>query len=133
MTVTRTIELTDIQPTELAEMFCNMDDTEQAVFFEHIGVIAREWPGAGWCQQSYSINKNLTDGGREVIRTLAGHCLEGIAAAPAMLEALDEIVGPMKVDHDNPNIPDDAVLPIDMTMGELRRARAAIANATGAA
>lgn len=56
-----------------------------------------------------------------------------IAAAPELLAALVEILGPLNVCSDNPNVGDDVCLPIDMTMGELRRARAAIAKATGAA
>lgn len=55
-----------------------------------------------------------------------------IAAAPCLLEALVEILGPLNACSDNPNVRDDACLPIDMTMGELRKARAAIAKATGA-
>jgi hypothetical protein len=54
-----------------------------------------------------------------------------IAAAPELLEALVEILGPLNVCSDNPNVRHDASLPIDMTMGELRKARAAIAKARG--
>jgi hypothetical protein len=53
-----------------------------------------------------------------------------IAAAPELLEALEEILGPLNVCSDNPNVRDDVCLPIEMTMGELRKARAAIAKAT---
>lgn len=56
-----------------------------------------------------------------------------IAAAPDLLEALREILGPLNVCSDNRNVRDDQVLPVDMTMGELRKARAAIARATGEA
>ena len=56
-----------------------------------------------------------------------------IAAAPDLLEALREILGPLNVCSDNHNVLDDQVLPVDITMGELRRARAAIARATGEA
>lgn len=54
-----------------------------------------------------------------------------IAAAPELLEALVEILGPLNVCSDNPNIRDDTSLPIDLTMGEMRKARAAIAKARG--
>ena len=47
-----------------------------------------------------------------------------------LLEALIEILGPLNVCSDNPHVRDDQVLPVDMTMGELRKARAAIAKAT---
>ncbi|WP_113132733.1 hypothetical protein [Rhizobiales bacterium] len=54
-----------------------------------------------------------------------------IAAAPDLLEALVEILGPLNVCSDNQNVGDDVCLPVDMTMGELRKARAAIAKAEG--
>lgn len=52
-----------------------------------------------------------------------------IAAAPDLLEALLEILGPLNVCSDNPNVRDDQLLPIDITMGELRKAGAAITKA----
>ena len=56
-----------------------------------------------------------------------------IAASPCLLEALTEILGPLNVSTDNANVPDDFVVPVDMTMGELRKALKAIAKATGGA
>lgn len=53
------------------------------------------------------------------------------AAAPDLLAALTEILGPLNVCPDNRHVRDDECLPIDITMGELRKARAAIARATG--
>jgi len=53
-----------------------------------------------------------------------------IAAAPDLLEALMDILGPLNVCSLNANIPAEECIPIDITMGELRRARAAIAKAT---
>lgn len=41
-------------------------------------------------------------------------------------EALFEIVGPLNVCSDNPNVPDDTLLEVDRTMGEIRKARAAL-------
>lgn len=54
-----------------------------------------------------------------------------IASAPDLLAALVDILGPLNVCSDNPHVPDNACLPVDMTMGELRRARIAIAKARG--
>lgn len=51
-----------------------------------------------------------------------------IAAAPNLLEALEEMT-PRGIDSDNANIPDDLIIPVDMIMGEIRRARAALAKA----
>lgn len=76
MSVERTIQVM-LEPDEMAKLFCAMFDTEQAEFFSHVHKITSKWPGAGWCQQSCGIAENLTPEGREVIRTLAGHVLDG--------------------------------------------------------
>ena len=75
MTVLRTIELADITPAELAELFCEMDGIQQAAFFAEVKPITDKWPGAGWCQQSCGIADMLDDAGREVISKLAEHVL----------------------------------------------------------
>jgi hypothetical protein len=54
-----------------------------------------------------------------------------ITAAPDLYEALADILGPLNVCTDNLNVRDDACLPIDMTMGEVRKGRAALARARG--
>lgn len=41
-------------------------------------------------------------------------------------EALTEILGPLNVCSDNPHVSDEVCLPVDMTMGDLRRARQAL-------
>lgn len=74
MTVTREIKIV-LTPPELAELFCGLFDDDQAEFFEHVGLITKAWPGAGWCQQACSLSEDLSDEGREVIRTLASHAL----------------------------------------------------------
>jgi hypothetical protein len=51
------------------------------------------------------------------------------AAASAMLAACQAVM-PIGIDTENPNIPDDQVIPLDVTMGELRQLRAAITQAT---
>lgn len=50
-------------------------------------------------------------------------------AAPELLEAL-QVLLPRQLNSDNPNVSDDLVIPIDLTMGEIRAARAAISKAT---
>ncbi|WP_303763763.1 hypothetical protein [Sphingobium yanoikuyae] len=55
-----------------------------------------------------------------------------IAAAPELLEALEELI-PANLCATNLALPDDTVLPVDMTLGEIRRALAAIAKAKGGA
>lgn len=74
MSVTRTIELS-LTPDELAELFCGLTGDRQAEFFAHIHEIAKAWPGAGWCQQSYDIAKNSSPEADEVIVKMAEHVL----------------------------------------------------------
>jgi hypothetical protein len=52
-------------------------------------------------------------------------------AAPDLLDALIDILGSLNVASRNPNIPDDTIVPVDMTMGEIRKGLAAILRATG--
>lgn len=75
MNVTRTLTIDDLTPSELATLFTDMDDYRQAEFFAAIAPIAREWSGAGWCQQSCSIAQRLDDTGRKVVLKLAEHIL----------------------------------------------------------
>jgi hypothetical protein len=85
MTVTRTVEVNDLTPAEMAELFANMWADRQADFFSYLWEIAAEWPGTGWCQQSVSIIQKAGPNAREAIRTLASHLpaedLAWIAAA----------------------------------------------------
>lgn len=73
---------------------------------------------------------------------LAPQCLDEVAN-PYLLEELDaararcgdllaacQSVIPHNLCTDNPNVSDDQVIPLDFTMGELRRIAAAIAKAT---
>lgn len=71
--LTRTFEITDVTPQELASMFTSMCGDQQAEFFDAVWDIARKWPGAGWCQQSCDINKHLTRDGKQAVVTLASH------------------------------------------------------------
>lgn len=71
MTITRTTEISDITPEELAHEFTEMDSLAQAAFFARVWRIAREWPGAGWCGQSMGIAQHLDRDGRDCIAKLA--------------------------------------------------------------
>lgn len=78
-------------------------------------------------------NFSSLDGGRS--RQLVAVCETPedaalAAAAPELLAACLEAI-PANLCLDNPNIPDDQVIPLDFTMGELRRIAAAVAKATG--
>lgn len=87
MSITRTIVIGDPTPAELAQAFCDLDGDDQAAFLAAVWRIAKRWPGAGWCQQSYAIVEASDSDAREAIRTLASHLsaddLAWIAAAGA--------------------------------------------------
>lgn len=76
MSVSRKIELTDLTPGEVAELFCDFDSDDQVSFFEAIDQIAATWPGAGWCQQSCEIARSCSPKARAVIQKLAEHVLD---------------------------------------------------------
>lgn len=63
----------DITPQEAAEQFANWESDDQAAFFDAVGKIAAKWPGAVWCQQSYSIVRELDGRGKHVVQSLADH------------------------------------------------------------
>lgn len=53
-----------------------------------------------------------------------------IAAAPDLLAVAEEML-PQNLCLTNANVPDSTVVPLDVTMGELRRIAAAVAKARG--
>jgi len=73
----------------------------------------------------------------DVVFSLPGHHknepnVRLIAAAPDLLTVAMELM-PKNICVENTNVQDSQVLPVDVTMGELRRLAAAIARATGEA
>lgn len=72
-TLTRTIEIDGITPKELATVFAGYFAEQQAEFFDELYLIARGWPGAGWCFQSCNIVPHMTADARSAIVTLASH------------------------------------------------------------
>lgn len=64
-----------LTPEELAALFTELNGDQQAQFFATVWDIAKAWPGAGWCQQSYDIAKfaDANPGCRDAITTLAAH------------------------------------------------------------
>lgn len=79
MAITRAVAVDDLTPAELATIFTDMSDFQQAKFFAHVWQIAKAWPGAGWCQQSYSIVQRIDADGRNTIAALAAHLVEDAA------------------------------------------------------
>lgn len=78
MAITRTIEVNYLSPEELGSLFADMNGDQQAQFFATVWNIAKGWPGAGWCQQSYDIAKfaDANPGCRDAVTTLAAHFAE---------------------------------------------------------
>lgn len=70
--VSRTIEL-KLTPSELATLFIEMDNEKQAWFFACVWRMAKDWPGAGWCQQSRDIIRSGSVDTLSAIETLASH------------------------------------------------------------
>jgi len=75
----RTVTFNDVNPKELAAIFCDMWAEEQAEFFSEVGRIAADWPGAGWCQQSCAISDKLDKRATETILKLAEWAAEPYA------------------------------------------------------
>ena len=71
--VKRTFAIDDLTPEELAALFCDLFGEQQARFFSEVWRIAKDWPGAGWCQQSCEIVKQSDADALDVIKTLAAH------------------------------------------------------------
>lgn len=129
MSITRTIEVNDLTPAELAELFCEMDSHQQTEFFETINGLAAKWPGAGWCQQSCSIADSMTSGARFVIEKLAEHVL-GYDETLAALQSIADLPGEINqynYDHD------DVIALNDAHIEAYQIATAALAKARGAA
>ena len=68
ITLTKEIKL---EPEHLAELFCDMDGGEQAVFFSHIKTITDTWL-APFCFQLQGIaeDPDLTAGGRKIMEQI---------------------------------------------------------------
>jgi hypothetical protein len=72
MGISRTIDIV-LTPSELATLFAAMTSEQQAWFFARVWRIAKDWSGAGWCQQSHDIIRDLERDGLKTVETLASH------------------------------------------------------------
>lgn len=79
MSVTRTIEIDDLTPDELAKLFTEMGSDDQARFFGTVWKIAQDWPGAGWCMQCLGIVEHADAEAMSALRTLSNHVVEAVA------------------------------------------------------
>lgn len=69
--ITRTVTVSDLSPAELASIFANYDDTQQARFFDCLADEVKDWPGTGWCMQCSYIEGKMTDRAKDIVRKLA--------------------------------------------------------------
>lgn len=60
---------TDEAPRAVAEVFCDMDDCEQAEFFEQVGNVSMHWPESDtqWCAM---VNRMSIDA-EETLKSMA--------------------------------------------------------------
>ena len=72
MTLQRTINTEiEISPEEIAELFCKLDDFDQARFFNKIPEIIKNWGGEFAVQMETMIgHATLTDEARAIMRTI---------------------------------------------------------------
>jgi len=79
-TVTRTVEINDLTPQELAHLFTELGSDDQAAFFSAVWNIAKAWPGAGWCMQALGICEEADSDARSAIKALAEHYNAAVSA-----------------------------------------------------
>lgn len=81
MSVTRTIDLEDLTPAEMAEIFSRYFADEQAEFFNALWELGKDWPGAGWCMQSSNIVPELNEDGKRWLETFFAHFADPLTPA----------------------------------------------------
>ena len=69
--ITRTVTVENISPQELARLFSEMSDIEQAAFFDAVANESMPWPGLGWCMQSMNISRHMTQQAKDIVIKLA--------------------------------------------------------------
>ncbi|MEO7535855.1 MAG: hypothetical protein ABIU30_18485 [Ferruginibacter sp.] len=62
----------NVSVTEVAHLFCNMDDREQSAFFNEVAHNVKNWKTNAFDLQAHSISENgfLTDAAKHLIKTL---------------------------------------------------------------
>lgn len=69
--ITRTVTVSDLEPTELASIFAAYDDNQQAAFFDAVADEVKEWGGNGWCGQCSWFVPKLTARAKDIILKMA--------------------------------------------------------------
>lgn len=96
------------------------DFTFQIVSADGIYVASTSWHNS--IRKPYPLKPEAKANVRRIVTAVNSH--------DALLEALKGLM-PTNLCADNPNVPDDTIIPVDLTYGELRAARAAIQLAEG--
>ncbi len=69
--IKKTIEL-KLTPKEIAELFCELDNHDQAIFFNEVGKIMKSWPGIPYVQvTSFIESKSLNEHGHMLLRFIS--------------------------------------------------------------
>ena len=62
----------NVEPQDVAKLFCNFDDTKQAEFFNVVADLVKDWKGGGLQDQLSAIrhNSELSEDGLKVMRMI---------------------------------------------------------------
>ena len=75
--INETIELDALTPEMIADAFWQLDDTEQARFYNHLANVASDW-NLSMQMQYITDNKELTYGGRRVMAKIGDYSHWGL-------------------------------------------------------
>lgn len=72
MSITRTFEIADLEPDEMAEEFASMGSWDQARFFNRLAEITANWDARKFPMQLQYVadSERLTDRGRRVMELI---------------------------------------------------------------
>lgn len=76
-TITRTVTISDLTPQEMASIFADWFDDEQAEFFDALHEESKDWPGCGFGGQAYAFAQKLGPGGRKIVDDIIDNCKVG--------------------------------------------------------
>jgi len=85
-------EIVNSTPELIAEMFCSLDSSEQAAFYNHIDEIASSWPGGYSLPMQFQYitsEEGLTLAGRRVMQQIGEYSHWGLCCDPFLGEKKD--------------------------------------------
>lgn len=71
--ITRTVTVSDLTPTEVASIFAQWNDTEQARFFEALVEDGKSFEGTGWCGQALWFVPNMNRDAQNLLAVFASY------------------------------------------------------------